>query len=619
MSAQVAPAPAVAPVAPVAGVPGAPQPYISASLYVGDLHPEVIEATLYEAFSTIGHVASVRVCRDAITRRSLGYGYVNYHSFSDAERALELLNYTPLKERPMRIMWVQRDPSSRRSGPGNIFIKNLAKTIDIRTFSDTFSAYGNILSCKIALDEDGKSKGYGFIHYETAEMAATAMSKVNGMLLEGKKVSVVPFQSRRDREQNKSSQERPFTNLFVKELEAGTTLEQIKAAFGQYGEITSAAMPTKEDGSPKGFAFVCFKDAEKAKAALNDAANIVINGKTPYIARHQARDERSRLLKQQDEQYKQSHRQALGNLYIKNLDESIDDDKLRLAFANFGTITSSKIMRDEAGSSRGFGFVCFASADDATRAAQEMNGRMLAGKPLYVALHQRKEVRRAQLEAQYAQRLFRRMDPGMPGMYAPPQYMGYPPQGRQFYPMMPGRPAPAWRQPGPPYLQGPAAMPPQMAGLPGRGPRQVPPTGAPRIPKPQAGPLQGGAPAGVLPKQMGQPNVVNQRAPASNRPVQYTRNVRNQGQVPFTQIPGQEPLTPHVLAAASPAEQKNMLGERLYPLVYQQQGERAGKITGMLLEMDNSELLILLESPQELLSKISEAVAVLDAHTQASA
>merc|ERR1712008_382316 len=71
------------------------------------------------------------------------------------------------------------------------------------------------------------------------------------------------------------------------------------------------------------------------------------------------------------------------------------------------------------------------------------------------------------------------------------------------------------------------------------------------------------------------------------------------------------PLNAAALAAAAPSVQKQMIGEKLFPAIARYQPELAGKITGMMLEMDNSELLILLESDVQLKSKVDEAMKVL--------
>jgi len=73
----------------------------------------------------------------------------------------------------------------------------------------------------------------------------------------------------------------------------------------------------------------------------------------------------------------------------------------------------------------------------------------------------------------------------------------------------------------------------------------------------------------------------------------------------------QGPLTISVLAAAPETERKQIIGERLFPLVKALQPATAGKITGMLLEMDNGELLHLLESERSLKEKVDEATQVL--------
>lgn len=437
----------------------------SASLYVGELDPSVTEAMLYELFSDIGHVASIRVCRDAVTRRSLGYAYVNYNSTADGERALEDLNYTLIKGRPCRIMWSQRDPARRKTGQGNVFIKNLDSAIDNKALHDTFANFGNILSCKVAQDEFGNSKGYGFVHYEDAEAANNAIKHVNGMLLNDKKVFVGHHVAKKDRLSKFEEMKANFTNIYIKNLDQSINDEEFRTMFGKFGEITSATLSQDQEGKSRGFGFVNYATHDSAQAAVDEMNDKDIKGHKLYVGRAQKKHEREEELRRQYEaaRLEKASKYQGVNLYVKNLTDDVDDEKLRELFSPYGTITSAKVMRDAsnveriqaaeaeaqkesnkeneqeankeegktekteegakegeeakesketkepketkkpekkpAGKSKGFGFVCFSSPDEASKAVTEMNQRMVNGKPLYVALAQRKDVRRSQLEA----------------------------------------------------------------------------------------------------------------------------------------------------------------------------------------------------------------------------
>lgn len=562
---------------------------------------------LFEVFSQVGPVASIRVCRDVITRRSLGYAYVNFQSQSDAERAMEALNFTPIKGKPCRIMWKHRDPSLRKSGANNIFIKNLDKSIDIRALYDTFSAFGTITSCKVAMDEGNHSKGYGFVQYAKEEQAQTAIQKVNGMLINSNKVFVAPFIPRQEREKMTSDD---FTNVYLKNLPEDVDDEKLEEMCKGEGKVLSAAVMKDAEGKSKGFGFVSFEDHGHAKGCVERLNGTGEGEKKIYAGPAEKKSRRHAELRAKFDQKRIEQQQKFAgvNLYVKHLDDDCDDEKLRQAFAQFGTITSCKVMKDDKAQTRGFGFVCFSSPEEATRAVTGMNGQMFGSKPLYVALHQTRDVRRAQLQAQHAALMQGRgpmmgampagMPPAQPIMFAPPggapgqrQVMMYPPAM-----MPPGR----WVQQQP------------MGHMQGSGRQQY----------------------GRQQRQRGQqPHAVNAGQQAKFR---YTTNVRNRSdqapqataaqqpmaqqmdQKPAAQINPMQPLDAGTLAQASPDQQKQILGERLFAQIQGTQPQLAGKITGMLLELDNGELLHLLQSPEALAAKVEEAIAALNAHTAAS-
>ncbi|EGB04148.1 hypothetical protein AURANDRAFT_70409 [Aureococcus anophagefferens] len=595
-------------------------PFHSASLYVGDLATDASEGLLFEIFNTVGPVASIRVCRDAVTRRSLGYAYVNFHNVSDAERALDTMNYTLIKSKPCRIMWSQRDPTLRKSGVGNVFVKNLDSSIDHKALFDTFSLFGNILSCKVATDEAGRSQGYGYVHYESEDAATDAINKINSMTICDKEVYVGHFVRRTER-----SGQSDWTNLYVKNFPADWDEATLRKAF----EMFAAA-----DGSA--FGWVNFEGHDAAVAAmdaLNGASELPghagtapITLKSPlFVGRAQKKVERERELKAKFDAAKiERIKKYQGvNLFVKNLDDALDDDQLREHFTEYGTITSARVMREPAtGTSRGFGFVCFSSPEEAAKAVTEMNNKLVLGKPIFVALAQRKEVRRAQLEAQHAQRLHPAhlsapYGAAMPIMYAAGAPGGHPmgmaPQGHPGVPIAgqmqqmssqggsnrrsrnrggqggQGQGAQQYK-----YTQNArnaASMPPNMPQLPPQAHLMPPTVGQ------QPGQGFPGGP-GVAPPM---PPLPLQQPPPPG-------SSQSQRRAP------EDPLTLSALANASPTLQKNMIGERLYPLIHHSQPELAGKITGMLLEMDNSELLHLLESPDALRMKVAEALEVLKQH-----
>lgn len=694
-----------------------------------------------------------------MTRRSLGYAYVNFHNVQDAERALDTMNFSDIQGRPCRIMWSQRDPSLRKTGLGNVFVRNLAPSVDNKGLYDTFSVFGNILSCKVAMDETGKSKGYGYVHFETGEAATDAIQKFDGMLIDDVEVHVGHFVRRQDR-----AGLNVWTNLYVKQFPNSWDDAQLRALFAPFGNLASLIIQRDPaDNKSKGFGFVDFEEHDSAARAVAELNGKIIEDVKEdgspltlslFVGKAQKKVDRVRemKLKQEKENLERITKFQGMNLYVKNIADDMTDDIFREAFTPFGTITSARIMRDnnETKTSKGFGFVCYSTAEDAAKAVAEMNGKTVAGKPLYVTFYQKKDQRRAQFSAGggFSAPQNMRFNPNMPagvpmpfmGMYGMPQGqlpqmgggrgvpMGYPrgfqgnPRGGPNSAMGGGAPRGGPNM-GAPFAGGaPGAFyPPQMAGPygqmqqqqqggykprgqsqggvpaagPGSFPGQMPgqqmggvggvPQGMPYAPRgPARGPMpgqmpqqQGGAPMprggpmqqqqpqmgpgvsqqqpggmmprGGVPAMYGQPgpgmNMLSPQqfqqqpggmprgAPQQPGGVKFTNQARNQNGQPMPGMmmgmggmppqPGSMPqqqggpkmdFSEALLATTDPSQQKNMIGEKLYPLIHARQPDQAGKITGMLLEMDNGELLNLIESPEALMSKIEEALIVLRNH-----
>ncbi|CBH14557.1 Polyadenylate-binding protein 2 (Poly(A)-binding protein 2) (Poly(A)-binding protein II) (PABII) (Polyadenylate-binding nuclear protein 1) (Nuclear poly(A)-binding protein 1) (PABP2), putative [Trypanosoma equiperdum] len=545
----------------------------SPSIWVGGLDPNLNEQKLYDHFVRVGPVASVRVCVDSVTQKSLGYGYVNFQNPADAEKALDQAG-VKLGTKHIRIAKIQRDPSKRRSGVTNIIVKKLPPTVDTYALKEMFSKYGRLTAIGLATDEKGESRGYARISYEKEESAVDAVRELNGVSIDDCAITVERYQPHHREEQLKQ-----YTNLYVKNLDPSVDDEKLKEVFSPFGEVTSAKVRDLAGRPTVGFGYVAYATHEAAAKAVEELDDkespLAKEGMKLSVCRFRSREERKRERERLRRERQQQH-SKYPNLYVKNFDDTVTSERLKALFDPFGETVSVSVMMDKATKvSRCFGFVSFKEQSSAAQAIQELHGSTALGpRPLFVSYALRKDARRQTLEDMRNKQPRMRQPPMgglMGGMMGPQLSFMNPPamfNGMHFMntrmPMMPS----TMGMGGPMRPMGPTPMN-QVRARPG----------------PQRPPMQ----SMMAPQQQSHPQI-------PQPPVAQGQNLST------------------VLASMTPDQQKNVLGERLYNYIVRNNPSFAAKVTGMLLEMDNSEILNLLDNHSLLDTKVQEALDVLNRH-----
>ncbi|XP_057977294.1 polyadenylate-binding protein 7-like isoform X2 [Malania oleifera] len=534
----------------------------------------------------------------------LHFSHVNYDF--GAAKALACLNHTKLKGKPMRMMWSQRDPLSRKTGIGNLFIKNLDPSVTSACLQGIFCNFGTILSCKVA-EENGKSKGFGFVQFDSEQSATAALNALHDSMLEGKKLHVSKFVKKSERKA--AIEEKTFTNLYVKHLCEDWTEDILRDKFSEFGKVCSVAIMKDGAGKSRGFGFINFELPEEAKKAVEALNGVPLGSKNLFVGRAQKKAEREELLKRERELMLKCHteKSKASNLYVKNIDVSVDDNKLREHFSGCGQVLSAKVMCSDNGMSKGFGFVSFSSPEEAKRALDTLHGTSFQGRSLYVAIAQRREDRRRMLQSHYAQ------NNSVPSLFP----------SSQDYLSLRSRSPGCILPPCPPSLLShmnsyqPIMYQPfcrNMGGLYPSATQSCQPHYPTYIPMRQT--QQGNPREWVYhPHSMA---YTNSSAPIQDfnrgNPGGQKFGSRKQGKIrggpAEASSKGPAATARSTTAASSPGSCKN-IGELLHPLVENLQPNCAAKITGMLLEMNNSDVIKLLKSPKTLAAHVEKAVQVL--------
>ncbi|KAB2035107.1 hypothetical protein ERO13_D04G112600v2 [Gossypium hirsutum] len=177
-------------------------------LFVGNLPFSVDSAQLAGLFGSAGNVQMVEVIYDKVTGRSRGFGFVTMSTTEEVEAAAQQFNGYELEGRALRVNSgpppPRREEFSPRARGGStmgasnrVYVGNLSWGVDDLALETLFSEQGKVVEAKVVYDrESGRSRGFGFVTYNSSEEVDSAVKTFNGVELDGRPIRVSVAESR---------------------------------------------------------------------------------------------------------------------------------------------------------------------------------------------------------------------------------------------------------------------------------------------------------------------------------------------------------------------------------------------------------------------------------------
>ena len=261
------------------------------NLYIKSIPKNKTSRELFEYFNKFGDIYSIKINEDE-NGNIIGTGFVTFYKNEDAKNALESTNNKKIWDSDMEIIYNHNSGHDKGYHNDNlkIYINNIPDKYDKKEVEELCKDFGQIKSANV---NTGKKGRFAIVTFSTQNEAKTAVDKLNNKEIEGKKILVKEFQTKQKYYPHHVFNH-PFpripppqknTNLHIKNIPLTATEEDIKKAFGQFGEIKNMKLEketvkkeekgeTKTITTNKGFGYVNYENPQSAKAALD-----TLNGK----------------------------------------------------------------------------------------------------------------------------------------------------------------------------------------------------------------------------------------------------------------------------------------------------------------------------------------------------
>ncbi|GMJ15102.1 hypothetical protein HRI_005179400 [Hibiscus trionum] len=188
-------------------------------------------------------------------------------------------------------------------------------------------------------------------------------------------------------EMDKTQKPNARRKLFVLNLPWSYTVADIKDLFGRCGNVTDVEIIKQKDGRNRNFAFVTMASGEEAQAAVDQLDSNEVSGRIIRV-------EFAKRLKKPSPPSPQPiipSRETGHKLYVSNLAWKVRSSHLREFFSAFNPVSARVIFANPSGQSAGYGFVSFATKDEAEAALATLNEKELMDRPIRLKFSERKD------------------------------------------------------------------------------------------------------------------------------------------------------------------------------------------------------------------------------------
>ncbi|KAE9593403.1 putative RNA recognition motif domain-containing protein [Lupinus albus] len=204
-------------------------------------------------------------------------------SSGDSSEESEEENEKKSSKMPQKSPKTPSTPAAENGGPKTLFIGNLSYSVQRSDVENFFKDSGEVVDVRLAIDDDGRFKGFGHVEFATSEEAKTALQLHDQELL-NRPVRLDLARERGAYTPNSGPNSGSVNNsqtggkgqsqtVFVKGFDRSLGEHEIKSSleehFGTCGQITRISIPKDyESGESKGFAYLDFKDGDSLSKAL---------------------------------------------------------------------------------------------------------------------------------------------------------------------------------------------------------------------------------------------------------------------------------------------------------------------------------------------------------------